>query len=116
MASFSERILELRTSHNLSQQGLADAIGVSKSTISMYERGERMPSYEAQEALADYFNVDVDYLIGRHDKTTVVLPVTNGNPRRRYLMDRIAKADDKKLDKFQKLMDLIDDEENGHHE
>jgi transcriptional regulator with XRE-family HTH domain len=114
MADFAERLLELRKSKNLSQQALAEVIGLSKSIISMYERGERLPSYEAQEALADYFNVDIDFLTGRHDKTTVVFPAVNGNPRRRYLMDRIAKADDKKLAKFEKLMEIIDDEQNGH--
>lgn len=115
MSSFSERLCELRTGRSLTQQQLAEAIGMSKSVISMYEKGKRMPSFEAQEQLADFFNVDIDYLIGRSNETTAVFPVSDASPKRRYLMDRIAKADGKKLDKIKKLMELIDDEEANNY-
>ena len=36
----------------------------------MYENGSREPDYETLEAIADYFNVDIDYLLGRTNKTT----------------------------------------------
>lgn len=68
MSRFSERFRELRVSHNLSQQELANQLGcVSKSSVNMYERGEREPSFETLEAIADYFNVDMDYLLGKSD-------------------------------------------------
>lgn len=111
MTPFNQRLRELRESNNLSQQQLAEIVGVSKSTIGMYEQGRREPSYEVEEALADYFNVDLDYLRGRTDKTTTIYPMRDTKPQRRFLMDRIAKADDKKLDKIKKLMELIEDEE-----
>ena len=78
MATFSERIKSLRLSKNKTQAELAEYLKVSKSIISMYERGERVPGYEMQEALADYFNVDLDYLMGRSDRTAVVFKA-NGN-------------------------------------
>lgn len=65
MADFSERIKELRTSCGYSQQKLADMLNVSKSTVNMYERGERRPGMDQLEAIADYFNVDMDYLSGK---------------------------------------------------
>lgn len=68
--TIAERIRELRQAHGLSQQELADKIGKSKSSINMYERGEREPGPDARDALADYFNVDLDYLTGRSDRTT----------------------------------------------
>lgn len=71
--TIAERIRELRSSRGLSQQELADKIGVSKSSINMYERGERIPPLRSQEALADYFNVDLDYLAGRTDYTTQIV-------------------------------------------
>lgn len=114
MACFAERLKELRLSNNLTQPALADEVQLSKSMISMYEQGERKPSVESQEVIADYFNVDIDYLMGRSDRTTIVLPVVNANPKRRYLMDRIAKADDKQLNKISRLMELIDDEETNN--
>ena len=46
----------------MTQSELADRLGISKSTISMYEIGDRTPSALVYEALADIFNVDLDYL------------------------------------------------------
>ena len=67
MPKFSDRFKQLRTEHRLSQQNLADQLGFSKSSVNMYERGEREPGLESMETIADYFNVDLDYLMGRSD-------------------------------------------------
>lgn len=67
MAKFSERLKQLRVESGCSQQGLADKVSISKSSINMYERGEREPSFEKLERIADFFNVDVDYLLGNSD-------------------------------------------------
>ena len=68
MTNFSTRLKILRSDGELSQQALADILKISKSSINMYERGEREPNFETLEAIADYFNVDLDYLMGRQDK------------------------------------------------
>lgn len=65
MATFSERVKFLRTEKGWSQQRLADELRISKSSVNMYERGEREPGFETMEAIADLFNVDMDYLYGR---------------------------------------------------
>lgn len=65
MSKFHLRLRELRNSRKLSQQELADLLGISKSSINMYERGEREPGLDALEAMADFFNVDMDYLMGK---------------------------------------------------
>ena len=65
MPTFSERLRQLRTERGWSQQVLANHLKVSKSSINMYERGEREPGIELLESVADTFNVDMDYLIGR---------------------------------------------------
>ena len=67
MAKFSERLRSLRTSRNLSQMDLSKLIQLSKSSINMYERGEREPGLETLERIADFFNVDMDYLLGKSD-------------------------------------------------
>lgn len=59
------RIKELRLERKYSMEQLAQKIGIGKSSISQYESNQRTPSTETQEALADLFNVDVDYLMGR---------------------------------------------------
>lgn len=65
MSKFHLRLRELRNSRKLSQQELADLLGISKSSINMYERGEREPGLDTLEAMADFFNVDMDYLMGK---------------------------------------------------
>ena len=67
MSKLGDRIKELRLERNLSLRELADLCGTSKSAINMYEKGERRPKYETLEAIADAFNVDTDYLLGKSD-------------------------------------------------
>lgn len=73
MIQFHNRLRELRHSRALSQQKLADYMGTSKSSINMYERGEREPGLEMLEAFADFFNVDLDYIIGKTDVPNKIL-------------------------------------------
>lgn len=68
MNEFKDILVYLRKRSDMTQQDLAKVLGLSKSMISMYERGERHPSYEMLEAIADHFNVNVDFLIGRDQK------------------------------------------------
>lgn len=70
---FKDRLRELRTSRHLSQYQLARALQLSPSTISMIELGERKPSFEVEESIADYFNVDLNYLRGNTDATTKII-------------------------------------------
>ncbi len=67
MSSFRVRLKELRLEEHLTQAELASIIGISKSTISMYENGNREPDFETLESFADYFNVDMNYLTGYSD-------------------------------------------------
>lgn len=65
MNEFKNVFLSLRNSKKLNQEKMAKEIGVSKSTIAMWETGKRLPSPEVFEQIADYFNVDIDFLYGR---------------------------------------------------
>lgn len=67
MSDFSKRLIELRKSKELSQLKLSELLGVSKSTVAMWESGQRTPTYNGYEEIADFFNVDVDYLRGKQD-------------------------------------------------
>jgi len=64
---FSDRLKELRKSNNIRQKELGDIIGISESAVSYLEKGKRSPSIEAVVAIADYFGVSLDYLVGRSD-------------------------------------------------
>ena len=71
--AFKDVLKELRINRGLTQDDLAKALKVSRSTIGMYESGSREPDYEILETIADYFNVDIDYLLGRTLKTTKLI-------------------------------------------
>lgn len=76
MADFASTIKRLRTERGVTQEQLAAMLNVSRSTIGMYETGSREPDFETCEAIADIFNVDMDYLIGRSpvERKKVVIP------------------------------------------
>lgn len=61
-----ERIAQLRRMHGLSQAKLACTLGLSTSTIAMYEQGRREPSVPILIALADALGVTIDYLLTGH--------------------------------------------------
>lgn len=64
----SLRLKELRNAKGISQLKLAMDLNMNQNTISRYETGEREPGINELIRIADYFNVSVDYLIGRSDK------------------------------------------------
>ena len=62
---FAERLCALRKSHGMTQQALADRMGLSRGTIGMYESGLRDPDTKTLTHLADVLGCSVDYLLGR---------------------------------------------------
>lgn len=73
--SMNTRILELRREFNLSQQQLAQATGVSQSTIAKIEKCRNEATASTIRKLCDFFNVSADYLIERTDELgSVVMP------------------------------------------
>lgn len=71
--TFGERLRELRVARHLTQGELARLLFVSPSIISMYELDKRKPSFEQEEIMADFFNVDLSFLRGSTDSTTEIV-------------------------------------------
>ena len=61
------RLKKLREEQGLSQEGLGLRLNVSQSTVSAYEVGERTPDLETLIAIAQFFGVSLDYLVGLSD-------------------------------------------------
>lgn len=118
--AFNSVLKKLRLQDDLTQSELADKLGVGKSTVSMWEKGERKPSYEMLEAIADYFNVSMGVLLdekkpasvsadGLNDKLNSLSPefreqfvrflaLAKGDPERatRYLAFLVQELEDRK--------------------
>lgn len=67
MFNFGVHLKEIRKMKGITQKQLALGIGASERGIQQYELGERKPNYDMLIALADYFDVSIDYLVGRSD-------------------------------------------------
>ena len=63
-----ERLSELRKDNGLTQRDLAEILGVSENSISLYERNINTPDDELKIKIANYFNVSLDYLLGATEK------------------------------------------------
>lgn len=70
MTNLGERIVELRKNNNMSQEMLADKVGVSRQAISKWERNEASPDIYNAKALADVFEITVDELMNGNDEGT----------------------------------------------
>ena len=64
----SKRLKDLRCEHQLKQSDIANAIGCTYQAVSNYEYGKRTPGIPELIALADFYNVSIDYLVGRTDE------------------------------------------------
>lgn len=71
MSVFSDRLIELKAARNVRQQDIANAIGVSLRGYQYYEKDTKEPTMSKLIALADFFDVSLDYLVGRTDKREV---------------------------------------------
>lgn len=120
MGEFNTVLKKLRKSAGLTQEQLADALSITRSRLGMYETGQREPDFETLEMIADYFNVDIDYLMGRTNKTTV-LPESyymdkearelanflHENPKYKVLFDASRKVKPEDIDFVKQLMDRV---------
>lgn len=97
---FKDMLKHLREERGLSQDELARLTQLSKSTISMYENGNREPKFETLEVIADFFNVDMNTLL---DKKQPIMALTQQEEShikkyrqlsdvRRYVVDEVLDA------------------------
>jgi transcriptional regulator with XRE-family HTH domain len=67
---FAKRLVSLRKAAKLTQQQLADQLGITRGTLSMYEIGKREPDFATTQKIADFFDVSIDWLLGKDDVST----------------------------------------------
>ena len=67
---FAERLKNLRKDNGYTQVTLAEALGVSKGTVAMWETGKRTPDYEIINIMSDMFDRRIDFILGYSDDPT----------------------------------------------
>ncbi len=66
---FSEKLRRLRRENGLTQNELGKQLNVSNGTIAMWETGKRQPDLETITQIASFFNVSLDYLLGKNEQS-----------------------------------------------
>lgn len=101
-SDLAERIRVMRKSRDMTQQQLADKLGVACSTIAMYETAKREPNLETLEAMADIFNVPLVGLSSGISELTPadadILESLHTNPKLNMLFSRSRKLSDKDIE------------------
>ncbi|NEW07142.1 helix-turn-helix transcriptional regulator [Paenibacillus sp. SYP-B3998] len=100
MTKYGDRIALLREKHALTQEELANKLGISRAALSHYETSRREPDYDTINKVASFFKVSVDYLLGRTDNSDQFL-----DSDVRDFVDNLELSDDKILEKFALTVD-----------
>ena len=127
MATFKDMLKYLRNREHLSQSELADKLGVAKSTISMYEVGKREPDFETLESIADLFNVDMNFLLGKDgsendehyyldEETRQIAEEAFKNPELRTLFKVARDIPPERLKAHIEFMKSLKEQERGNHD
>lgn len=99
---FSERLKRLRMEKGITQKELADRLHISRSTIAGYESLGKEPDGEKLCALADFFGVSVDYLLGVTDsrELTSPAPAAAKRPVEAAIAGELGSLSDRQLDRL----------------
>lgn len=117
MSSLGMRIKKLREQNNISQKDFAKKIDVSNVVLSRYESDERKPDYDTLEKIADYFEVTVDFLLGR-PKTPASSPLQKdeeefqafaNDPSLQKWYKELPKSKEEDLRKLRKMWEILKD-------
>lgn len=108
MTNFANRFRNLRNERQLTQEDLSKVLDISKSTISMYEHGYRTPDFETLEKIADYFNVDMNYLLGYASRRHVPIYEQAANGRKfQIYFEKLNKLNESQLALVEKIVDEL---------
>ena len=118
MSRFKDVFKSLRIENGYTQRELAEKMGMSKSTVGMYEMGRREPDYETLEKIADFFNVDINYLLGKDTGSSYYFEpevaqyaeFLRQNPDYRVLFDASRKVKAEDLEKAVRMLGIFTEE------
>ena len=105
---FNVRIKELRKQKNISQTELGNILGVTRSTICQYEQGRRQPDNASLVKIADFFEVTVDYLLGREERIPTLSNTTEyESEEEKQLLSLITQMTHEEVEELSNFVDYI---------
>lgn len=112
---FPDRLRELREKRNLTQPELGKIFNLSKQAISSYENGGSRPTQETLIKMAEFFDVDIYYLLGLSDDNTtykskqdaIIIHKKETSPQKIRLIKKILDLEDDDVDKVDKVADIF---------
>ena len=104
---FKDMLKYLRMRSGLSQRDLASRLGISPSTVGMYEAGRREPDFEAEEKIADFFNVDLNTLRGKDVENSSPAAGTDLDPDDQALLNKYHMLSDEGKGMLQNRVDEL---------
>ncbi len=112
MIQFSTKLRQFRIQHHMSQQDLAEALGLSQAAVASYEIGRREPDFKTIQLIADFFRVPMSALLPSSDEgeafnTSVMAEVFAKNQKIRDLFNKIIYLSDSDLDTVCRVVDSI---------
>ncbi|MGE7623173.1 helix-turn-helix domain-containing protein [Viridibacillus sp. NPDC096237] len=118
---FGEILKRLRNSKGLSQKELTDRLLLNRSTYARYETSSTQPDFDTLKKLADFYNVTVDYLLGRTDSPTTPSPLykdkkefqafVNDPSLQKWYKD-LPKSSEEDLHKLRKMWEILKDNDD----
>ncbi len=94
------RIAQLRRARHLTQEEFSSKLGITRAALSHYENNRREPDYETIEAIAEYFQVSIDYILGRTND-----PHSKLDPSIQLFQESLELADEQILEQFDLTID-----------
>ena len=91
--NISEKLLNLRKAHNLTQEQLAEQLNVSRQSISKWESGQCIPDADKLKLLSDIFNVSIDFLLKPSELDALTLKAESLENQQRNLENTIRKKE-----------------------
>ena len=112
---FTERLKSLRKERNVTQTQLAKELNVSIGSVGNWETGARIPDIETFKILAEYFDVSVDYLLGRSEDKKIrptEIDESDLSEREKYLLSLLRKVPDRDRPTVDRMIQaLVQDEQ-----
>ena len=104
---FAERLKALRKEANLTQREFAQAVNVAVGTVGMWEIGKREPAFDTVNQIANFFEVSVDYLLGRTDQQKKPTPATDDERKAEFIQLYEQLSDEEKAFVIKQIKGLL---------